>query len=213
LYIAYFVAVGQIMVFRTIAQLINASVTQANNGQESNGLEVAMRVIQVVSIVVTIVAILRVYKFLSVQENSPLSGHWAFAKFLVIKILFLFIIVNQVILLPLISAGIIPIPNWICSLDTICSQRPAAEYCQQRLVQVIFMFEILVVTPPAVALYRHHSLGNSKDLPRPEESLLSRLCYLYYVTLCLPFDLRIFIFGTFETFEATKPDDYELTTT
>lgn len=210
---SFYVQVVQIAFFKPASQLVIAIVETVNDAHgthpnSKNALSTLMRVVSVISIGVTIVAILRIYKFLSAHPDEPLSGHLALAKFLVIKILFVFVIINQLFLVPLIIGSFIPIGNWICTPYAICSQMEL-QYCQNRLIEVIFAVEVLIMTIPAVATYRHHQLSVNVDLNKSDvwTTRRKRVGTLIFYIFLTPLDLSGFIYGRLD--QAFDPVDAE----
>ena len=156
-YYVYKVCVMQVLLFKPLSTLIVAIATTITHGYLSTALRIFMRILGTVSLVISVLAILRLYKYLADAPGHPLQGHNVLAKFVVVKILFMFIVLDNLIIDPLVQNKIIPVDGWICPPDAY-AQELGQEFCFLRLICVIFICQIVFIILPAVYSYRHHGL-------------------------------------------------------
>src|SRR5690606_36512686 len=112
------------------------------------------------SVFVATLAVLRLYKGLKDQPNSVMDGHNGLSKIGVVKLLFIFVVLNNLVLRNLAAADKLPIPPGVCIPSVVLIHR---EYCELRVINVVFLMEIVLCVIPAVISYRHHGLGLSSS--------------------------------------------------
>jgi len=133
----------QMLLVLPICATVLAAVETATNQSPAAAITYSMRVIRVISILVGVIAVLRVnLAIVSETPGNPLQGHRTMFKLIFIKLIFTFVIVNSIILQPLISNNVIPVDPWLCSSAALAQNET---YCQVRLINVVFMFELVVL--------------------------------------------------------------------
>jgi Organic solute transporter Ostalpha len=157
--VAFFVAKVSVLQILIVKPLVNLgkAILSTVTSKPPSGAMIFLRVIDVISMISAIVYILRLYRCFAQASGSPLEGHNVLWKFMVVKLLFLFLVVKSILISPLVDAGVIPVDAWICPSDAY-DQPNSTRYCQGRLEWVILIFEIVVLTIPACFSYRHHGL-------------------------------------------------------
>jgi hypothetical protein len=180
--------VYQCIIIKPLAALVFAIVTSVL-GKVNRAAQITTRFISALSLIIAISSILRVYRFLTDTPGAPLQGHNVLWKFVVIKVLFVFVILNGIFLEPMISSNVIPIDDWLCT-NFVLALPEGKDFCQIRLASVIFIFEILVVIVPACLSYRHHGLRRLKMKTKGQNVRH----FLYYTAVYI-FDLHDFIEG------------------
>ena len=167
--------------------LLTLALLVFKSGQEPVQLtKILLNLVSSASIFIATAAVLRLYKEMRNQPNSVLEGHHGLLKIVVVKMLFVFIVLNNLILRNLAYAHILPIPPSLCTEAVKDASQQFLGYCESRVINAIFIVEIVLCMIPAVISYRHHGLGLRRSLS------LRRAPYFLYLVFLRPLDLRTF---------------------
>lgn len=180
--------VYQTILFRPLPYLIKAILIQVLGNLPKYG-HVLLRVVATISLVLAVLAIIRIYLCLHWSPDRPISrrGYGFRNKFIMVKVLFLIIVLNNLIVLPLIAARIIPVKGWFCTPDTLAG---FASHCQSRLQDVIVIIELSIVMVPTAFFYRPFGLRKTTTEGHPSRCSFL-VCIFFRIT-----DVTCFINGT-----------------
>lgn len=188
------VMILQFSVIKPITALIPAVMNEraGTHLAENDRLSILLRVIAAISIAIAVVAILRVHNALAYCKENPYGNHRVFLKVFVMKLLFTFIILNNLIVRPLVASGTIPVSAWMCPPDVVAASDDNAQECRDRLLQIAFLAEIVIMTVPLVFLFRRHQLVLEEPRRASPARIARFLCLVMF-----PFDLHKFWNGSF----------------
>ena len=190
------VMILQFSVIKPLTTLIPAVVdSQGHPLATSSRQYILLRIIAALSILIAVASILRVHNALAWCQENPYGNYRVFQKVAVMKLLFLFIILNTLIFAPLTASGAIPTQPWVCSADVVAYSAQYAQWCQDRTLQIIFMIEILIMTVPLVLYLRHHQLTQDEETGWPSCGRVAE----FLCRLAFPFDLHLMWSGGWGT--------------
>lgn len=189
---------AQFIVVKTLMMLITLGLARRNGGIAPAGASAVLRAVSTVSLILALYALIRVYRGSSNAPGEPFKGHYLVTKFMIVKILFTFIVVNNLVLKNLLVAQTIPINAWLCE-SFIWSASPLnREYCETRVLSVIFLFETFIVAAFAYVWFRPRSpaqiaeadgVNPATDLPA-KAMMAPKMTLIFY--MIYPFDLHQF---------------------
>lgn len=157
----FFYSIVQFMIVKPVILLAIAIYYQKNGEDVPRNLRILLNLVSSLSIVIATLAVLRIYKGLISVPNSVLTGHRAILKIGVVKLLFIFIVLNSAVLKNLANNDSLPIPPRLCTEAVVAASDKNREFCEVRTINVIMILEILICMVPAILSYRHHGLGLS----------------------------------------------------
>jgi len=193
----------QFCIVKPFCMLIIMLYVLRNKVPAPGQLVVIMRLIAAVSIIRAVISLLGAYSALRWHEKQPMGNHKVFRKLVVIKVLFGFIVLNFLIINSLVTYRNIPVDPWLCSYATQNSNVTFATsfssvnhtglvFCQERLTNTAFVFELAIVGFPATLLFRHFAFAETEESSGASAPALRFLFYTIY-----PFDLPAFWNGTY----------------
>jgi hypothetical protein len=115
-----------------------------------------------------------------------MRGHNGLIKIAVIKLLFVFIVLNNLVLSNLARNDKLPVPASLCTQDVVDSGVPQRDLCELRTISGILMIETVLVVIPAVLSYRPHGLGLRRSCS------LGKVPSFLFLIFFRIFDLRYF---------------------
>jgi hypothetical protein len=179
----------QLMIVKPATLIVIASVSTASTGKAVTPvLNALMRLFSTISVLIAIQTSVRAYVTTRDIKGRPLHGHDGVYKLLTIKLLFTFILFDQVLISPLIQNGNIPIDSWICPAAVVNCTEMYSELCILRLEAVVFISQVTILSLPAFLFFRH---GELSDTPHCNNSLA-----LYFFKCVLSYgDLEMFWSG------------------
>jgi hypothetical protein len=163
-----------------------AAMYAEKNGTLPVQLATVLRVFQALSVFLAVLSLIRCHHGLSRAEQEPFKGHNIFAKLAVMKLLFTFIVFNNLIVRPLIDAKKFPIQQWVCTPTQLADINVEA-LCEYRLLFIVFLFELFMLNVPIVFLFRHHALTAEEPRSCQGSKIVRFLCRVVWI-----FDLHNF---------------------
>lgn len=160
-----FYSIVQFLVIKPIIMLATAVYYQRQHQDFATGIKAILNIISALSIIFATVAVLRLYKGLRVQPNSVLVNHNGLTKILVVKLLFFFVVMNNLILRNMATRNALPVPVAFCDKGVAFNSTDTSnDWCENRTINVILIVESLICILPALISYRPHGLGLTRKI-------------------------------------------------
>lgn len=162
---------GQIIQFWVVKPIVNLiqAIPEYVNNDHSKGINFLTGLVGAVSIIIALRALLVLY----LTFRHHLVGMNLYAKFVVIKLIFLGIIINTLVLQRLLDSGAITVPAGLCPSGF----ENSALVCELRYLSFIQSLQCCAIFFVAVYLF---SPGDFSDLPRLYGHCGILICHAFF---------------------------------
>ncbi|CAK9033623.1 unnamed protein product, partial [Durusdinium trenchii] len=156
--------VEQYLLIKTLTQLNKMVYSYTTGSYSKTSIALFLGIINTLSLLLMLKALFNLHQ--SFRTAKLLDGTRAFGKFLVIKVTFSCLVINNLLVANLLSSGTVHPPAWVCEESNSASSVPTYE-CNNRLLQLVFLCEAVGLMALSVVFF------SPPPAPKPDDDAWS----------------------------------------